>query len=361
MRALIVTWDGGGNLPPMLGIARGLADRGDRVRVLGHEVQRTAIGAAGLAFTPIRRGRDYVSAKPRGTVDGVLGLAALFADRGIGADALAMLAEEPADVVLVDCLLWGATDELAGTDVPVVSVVHSVADFFARNARGPLGMLARLRGTNPVAALDRAALTLVTTRPDFEPPGRSPARARHTGFVWQGQPVAATSGARPQVLVSFSTTAFPGQGRALQHALDALESLDVDVVATTGAVDPAALRAPSNARVVRYLDHAEVLPTTSLVIGHGGHATTARALSAGIPVLIMPMHPLMDQPDVGRAVTRLGVGAMLPKTASPSRIRDAANRLLSDSAVRAAARELGTQARAHNGADIAIEILRGLA
>ncbi|CAN5166703.1 hypothetical protein BH09ACT5_BH09ACT5_03750 [soil metagenome] len=360
MRALIVTWDGGGNLPPMLGIARALADRGDRVRVLGHEVQRTAIAAAGLDFTPIRRGRDYVSANPRGTVDGVLGLAALFADRGIGVDALAMLADEPADVVLVDCLLWGATDELAGADVPVVSVVHSIADFFARNARGPLGMLARLRGTNPVAALDRAALTLVTTRPDFEPPGRAPAGARHTGFVWQGQPVVAAPGDRPRVLLSFSTTAFPGQGRALQHALDALEPLEVDIVAATGSVDPATLHAPSNARVVCHLDHAELLPTTSLVIGHGGHATTARALSAGIPVLVMPMHPLMDQPDVGRAVARLGVGAMLPKSASPSRIRVSASRLLTDSAVRAAAQELGTEARAHNGADAAVEILRGL-
>jgi UDP:flavonoid glycosyltransferase YjiC (YdhE family) len=361
MRVLVVTWDGGGNLPPMLGIARALARRGDQVRVLGHEVQRAAIEQAGLSFTPFQRGRDYVSAEPRGTVQGVLGLAALFADRGIGADAAALLAEESAEMVLVDCLLWGAIDELANTGVPVVSVVHSIADFFDRNARGPLGMLARLRGTNPVAALDRAALTLVTTRSDFEPKEVSGVRERHTGFVWQEEPVRAVAQGRPQVLVSFSTTAFPGQSRALRHVLDALAPLDLDVVATTGAVDPAALRAPSNARVLRHLDHAELLPTTSLVVGHGGHATTARALSAGIPVLVMPMHPLMDQPAVGRAVTRLNVGAMLPKSASTSRIRDAAEHLLTDGAIRKAAQEMGAQSRARDGAEFAAAALDELA
>lgn len=356
MRVLIVTWDGGGNLPPMLGIAVALAARGDRVRVLGHEVQRTSIERAGLSFTPIRLGRDYVSAEPRGTVDGVLGLAALFADRGIGADARRMLTEESADVVLVDCLLWGATDEIAATGVPVVSVVHSIADFFDRNARGPLGAIARIRGTNPVAALGRAALTLVTTRADFEPPGFR-GGAVHTGFVWQGHPVAAVATGRHRVLVSFSTTAFPGQARTLQRVLDALADVDVDVTVTSGAVDPDALVAPQNARIARQQDHAELLPTTSLVIGHGGHATTARALSAGIPVLVIPMHPLMDQPAVGRAVARLGVGAMLPKSASVASIRVAAQRLLSDGPLRDAARRMGAEARHRDGALEALDAL----
>jgi UDP:flavonoid glycosyltransferase YjiC (YdhE family) len=344
----------------MLGIARSLARRGDRVRVLGHQVQRAAIETAGLPFTPIRTGRDYVSARPRGSIDGVLGLSALFADRGIGADARALLSEEPADVVLVDCLLWGAIDELADTGVPVVSVVHSIADFFARNAAGPLGLLARIRGTHAPAALARAALTLITTRPDFEPSGGRGATSRHTGFVWQREPVAAARRARPMVLVSFSTTSFPGQRAALQRTLDALASADVDVVVTSGAVDPADLRAPGNARVVRHQDHAELLPTTAAVIGHGGHATTARALSAGIPVLVMPMHPLMDQPAVGTAVTRLGVGAMLPKSASPARIRGAVDRLLTDPAIRAAAARMGAEARTRDGAEEAVAALDDL-
>ena len=36
---LFVTWDGGGNVPPALGIAAELQQRGHRVRVIGHPVQ----------------------------------------------------------------------------------------------------------------------------------------------------------------------------------------------------------------------------------------------------------------------------------------------------------------------------------
>jgi UDP:flavonoid glycosyltransferase YjiC (YdhE family) len=353
--ALLITWDGGGNLPPALGIGRELARRGMRVRVLGNAVQRDAVTAAGLEFIPFTHGRDHISAEPRGTVDGVLRLVALFADRGIARDAEALLTREPADVVLVDCLLWGAMQQLTADGHQVVNLVHSMAGYFDGNARGPVGMLARLRGADGVAAARDAALTLVTTRADFESGPRSD--ETHTGFVWQGTPVEAVGASIPRVLISFSTTVFPGQRAALQRAIDALAHEDLEVIVTTGAVDPAELRAGPNTTLLRRRDHGEILPSTSLVIGHGGHATTARALSAGIPVLVIPMHPLMDQPAVGRAVERIGAGATLPKTASPLRIRAAALRLLSDDTVRATARRIGEEARELDGAVVAADAL----
>lgn len=45
---LFVTWDGGGNLPPALGIATELQRRGDTVRFLGHAQQRNVIENGGL-------------------------------------------------------------------------------------------------------------------------------------------------------------------------------------------------------------------------------------------------------------------------------------------------------------------------
>ena len=327
--------------------------------MLGHAVQRAAIERAGLPFTSISRGRDYVSAHPRGTIDGVLGLTALFADRGIAADALDVLERWPADIVVVDCLLWGTLQALEEAAVPVVSLVHSSAAYFERNARGPVGLLARLRGADAARALRGTSGELVTTRADFEP-GPRPDREVHTGFVWQGAPIEAVAQQRPQVLVSFSTTTFPGQARALQRVLDALGERPVDAIATTGAVDPSTLRAADNVRIERRIDHSELLPTTSLVIGHGGHATTARALGHGIPLLIMPMHPLMDQPAIGRAVQRLGVGAMLPKSASVSRIQAEVRRLLADSPVQDAARRFGVEVRERDGASVAADALHRL-
>ena len=44
---LFVTWDGGGNVPPALGIAAELAGRGHRTRFLGHASQEADLRAAG--------------------------------------------------------------------------------------------------------------------------------------------------------------------------------------------------------------------------------------------------------------------------------------------------------------------------
>ncbi len=58
-RALIVTWDGGGNVPPMLRIGRELADRGQELLVIGHEQQREEITQVGIDFTSYRQGRPF--------------------------------------------------------------------------------------------------------------------------------------------------------------------------------------------------------------------------------------------------------------------------------------------------------------
>ncbi len=361
-RLLIVTMDGGGNLPPALGIAREVERRGGSARFLGNEAQRASVEAEGLRFEAFREGRDYVSSAPRSTVGAIADLTGLFADRGIGRDAIASIAAEPVDLVLVDCLLWGATIEIAAAGIPVVSLVHSQWQYFRGNARGPVGVIARMRGANPLAAESAVLGTVVTTRPEFEDDRgvASPAGVAHTGFVWQGIPVERTDTTPPRVLVSFSTTSFPGQAAALQRVLGALGDLPVEVTMTTGAVDPASLRVPSNARVERRIDHAQLLPTTRLVIGHGGHATTSRALAHGIPVLVMPMHPLMDQPAIGRAVERLGLGRVIPKSSSPQVIRAAASALLADESVDAAARAIGTRIRARDGAVTAVDELERL-
>lgn len=363
MRVLFVTADAGGNLPPALGIAREIERRGGTARFLGHEAQRTTVERAGLRFETFRRGRDHVAARPRGTVAAIRDLTALFADKGIGDDAVESAAAGQDDVVVVDCLLWGALDRTVLSGLTVASLVHSQWTYFERLARGPIGVLGRLRGVNPVAAAHAARLILVATRRDFEPDPHAafPAKVRHLGFVRQDPPEKATPNPdRQRVLVSFSTTSLPGQRRALQRVLDALDGLPVEVIATTGAVDPAALRHPAGARVVRHADHGTLLPSTSLVIGHGGHATTARALAHGIPMLIMPMHPLMDQPAIGRALVRHGAARGLGKSARPATIRAAVRDLLADGPHRAAAGRLGDETRAVDGATVAVDALTEL-
>jgi UDP:flavonoid glycosyltransferase YjiC (YdhE family) len=357
MDALFVTVDGGGNLPPALGIAREIVRRGGTARFLGHEPQRRPIEQAGFGFTPVREGRPYDAAAPRGTVSGLRELTAVFADRGVGADALRLAHAAPTDVVIVDCLLLGALDTLVRAGLPTVSLVHTLWSFFEGEARGPVGAILRLRGVRMKKVLRSPALSLVTVRADFEPP--APDRVRHVGPVWQDPPRAAEPPAgRPRVLVSLSTTRFPGQDRTLQNILDAVGALDVEAIVTTGpTIDPADLRTPGNATVHRYLDHGDILPTTSLVIGHGGHSTAARALAYGIPMLVLPMHPLMDQAAIGRAIERHGAGRVLPRSARPDTIRAAVRDLLADGPHREAAAKLGVDIRQQDGAATAVDIL----
>jgi UDP:flavonoid glycosyltransferase YjiC (YdhE family) len=140
--------------------------------------------------------------------------------------------------------------------------------------------------------------------------------------------------------------------------MDALAETPARVTVTTGpAVDPADLRAPRNAAIHRFVPHAELMPSASLVIGHGGHSTTMLALAHGLPVLVLPMNTGFDQPAIGRLVQQHGAGLTLRGSAGAGRIGEAALRILRDPSYREAARGLGTQLRGVGGAAAAADLL----
>jgi UDP:flavonoid glycosyltransferase YjiC (YdhE family) len=64
MRALVVTWGPGGNLPPLLGAARLLARRGHEVTVLASAETRAPAEQAGLPVVGFRRSPPPMSALP---------------------------------------------------------------------------------------------------------------------------------------------------------------------------------------------------------------------------------------------------------------------------------------------------------
>jgi UDP:flavonoid glycosyltransferase YjiC (YdhE family) len=85
------------------------------------------------------------------------------------------------------------------------------------------------------------------------------------------------------------------------------------VVTTGPAIRPDDLKVLVNAEVHSYLPHADVLPTVSLVIGHGGHGTTMAALSRDLPIIVLPMAKFMDQYKIGQVLEQAGAGRLLPK------------------------------------------------
>jgi UDP:flavonoid glycosyltransferase YjiC (YdhE family) len=240
-------------------------------------------------------------------------------------------------------------------------LVHTFYEYLTRRwRRGPLGLIAGLKGQRPLRLWSSAASVLVAALPELDPASRleQPTTVHHTGPIWPAGPIAPAPAALDgqQVLVSLSTIHYDGQAAALQSIVDAIADLPVRAIVTTGhAVDPARLRAPRNVEAHRYLPHTGVMPKVSLVIGHGGHGTTMQALAHDLPLVIMPMHPMLDQPMIGRVLQQPGAARVVRKTATPDQIRAAISEMLGTGPHRQAAARLGAHIRASDGAQLAAD------
>jgi UDP:flavonoid glycosyltransferase YjiC (YdhE family) len=362
-RILIVTWDGGGNVPPMLGIAGELQRRDHQVRVLGHPQQRDVVVSAGLMFVGYRHARPW---SPNIAATGARFLLrflfGVFTDPGPGRDVRDELVREPVDLALVDSMTLSGLRAAERAGVLTAVLMHTFHRYHTHEwSCGPIGVVAALRGMRPGRLWNAADRVLVATDSALDPSAqrRLPANVRYTGVVQAPiQPGAPED--KPLVLVSLSTIFFEGQKETLQAILDALETLPIRGVVTTGAVAPGALRVPANIEAHQHLRHDDIMPAASLVIGHGGHSTTMRALAHGIPLLIMPMHRILDQPMIGKAVAAVGAGRVLPKTASAEEIRTEVRSLLRDPSYRNAAVAAGDRIRSCNGASAAANELESL-
>ena len=357
---VFATVNAGGNVPPLLRIAAEVARRGHRVRVLGHEPQRTTFERAGLEFHAYRDPEPWDPTTPQSTFAGLRG----FLRQLAGADTGAALSDllEPDSVAVVDCMMLSALRAAQNAGVPTVSVVHSFHAYFDGPwRRGPLGIAARFKGLNARQLWQNSDAVLICADRELDPAG---SKEWPASFVWTGpvQPAVpeAVAVTPPRVLASLSTLAFPGQPEAVQNILDGLAGAPVDIVLTTGpAVDPADLRAPANAQVHAFLPHDEVMADCSAVIGHGGHSTTMLALAHGLPLVILPMHPMLDQAMVGKAVEGAGAGVSIKRTSSPEAIRAALETVMDETHRRAAA-AIGERWRGADGAAVAADSILAL-
>lgn len=355
---LFVTFDGGGNVPPMLAVASQLQARGHDIRVMGHPVQAEGIQRAGLRFIGFENARTFRGA----THNSPLVWNAMFGDRAMGRDVLAELDARPADQVVIDCLTFGAIEAVAERGIPYVLLEHTFHGYCAGMwLRGPMGVGLRLRRFKTRELVEGAATRLVLALQALDPvsaTGQPAENVVHAGPVATGQPADASE---PTVLASLSTVNFPGMTKAMQNIIDALAILRVRGLVTTGpAISGTQLRVPNNVEVHDYVPHTELMPKVSLVIGHGGHATTMTALAHDLPLLVMPMHPLLDQKMIGAAVEKAGAGRLLKKTAKPAAIAAAVQELLADGPHREAAALLGKQIRTASGASTGADHLEAL-
>jgi UDP:flavonoid glycosyltransferase YjiC (YdhE family) len=417
-RILMAVIDGGGTVPPALGVAASLIGRGHRVRVLADPTVETSARAAGCAFTPWTSAPhvdtlDDQTAEldaiehgsPRQRLQGLRRLAGGRATRGFADDVLAAVRTHPTDGVVVEAALPGM---LIGAEAAGLPCAGMMANIYVRPSPGlPLpmtawspgpGRLVRLRdglagrgaglatkalarplnriragyGLAPVGdvleQLDHLDRVLVLSSAGFEFPTRLPPNVRYVGPQlddpdWAGggeqwRP----EGSAPLVLVAMSSV-YQRQTEQLRKVATALGWLPVRAVITTGrAVRPESVPAPPNVRVVRSAPHRQVLREASLVVTHAGHGTVMKTLSAGVPMVCIPMG--RDQHANTTRVLRLGAGVRIGKSAPASRIADAIRRVLDEPTFTAyaqnAAQMLAAEAAAHPSAADEIETMIGI-
>jgi UDP:flavonoid glycosyltransferase YjiC (YdhE family) len=132
---------------------------------------------------------------------------------------------------------------------------------------------------------------------------------------------------RPVVYVTFGTL-FNTNLDLFKLALEALADEPVDVVMTVGrGQDPGALAPfPANARVVQLIPQAELLPSCSVVVHHGGAGTTFGALAHGVPQVILPQGA--DNYEHAAMCERAGTAITLrPEMLSPANLAAAVRRV----------------------------------
>jgi rhamnosyltransferase subunit B len=85
--------------------------------------------------------------------------------------------------------------------------------------------------------------------------------------------------------------------------------------------------------VCSYADMAWLLKQTKIIIHHGGIGTTAQALRAGVPQIILPDR--FDQPDNAQRIARLGLGgAVMKDVYSPEKWVETIQQVLDSTVIR---------------------------
>jgi UDP:flavonoid glycosyltransferase YjiC (YdhE family) len=332
-RFLIISWDGGGNVPPALNLGARLVRLGHRVRVLGWESMQSRAATAGLEFTAYRSVPPWPSGVTFEQAWKKRIIPALFGE-GTRDDIQTEIKDFAPDAVVVDCMV-GAGLEVADTlGLPRAVLIHVLYSMFMDKWGN------KVTRANNAAYLDRAGQVLVLVPPGFETAYQLPPNTLDVGPISDPNPspplraglteLLAEPG-QPWVLLSLGTT-LQDQARALPRILEAVARLPIRVLLTLDSgLHPSVINPPANVTVCGFVPHDLLLPHMAAVVSHGGLSTITGGLAAGVPLVCIPQG--RDQPDNAERVVASGVGRAVSKHAKPAEIAAAIEAVLTDPAV----------------------------
>ena len=353
MRVLVVSTPGAGHVTPLLPLIGALRDAGDDVLVASGPEARAAFEKTGARFEQAGCSQADVMARLVERTRGVPGdgipperILHYFLPRAFGEVAVAEMIDdvlrlgrefEPDLVVFEAFALAGP---LAADVLGVPAVAHMFgplppieAVVLANDAVSPIW---RAHGrTSPGWAGMYRDLTIQICPPSLEvaevPVGAS-MFLRPTSA-----PIAPTIVTDPpSVYVTFGTL-FNTNLDLFRLVIAALADEPLDLVVTVGRdQDPAALLPqPANVRIERFIPQADLLPTCSAVVHHGGAGTTFGALAHGVPQVVLPQGA--DNFEHAGMCDAAGVAvALYPDSVTPDRVAAAVREVLTEPRYRAA-------------------------
>jgi zeaxanthin glucosyltransferase len=162
------------------------------------------------------------------------------------------------------------------------------------------------------------------------------------------------SGQEPFVYVSFGSF-LSVRGDVLARVAAAIRVCGLRAAIAVGSADRAELgELPTDWLVREFLPQVTLLDSATLAVTHGGNNSVTEAVTAGVPMLVLPFST--DQFAGAAAIERAGIGAALdPNSATAGQIEAALRSLLA--ADRSPSRELADSLQAMPGRERAFDAL----
>jgi zeaxanthin glucosyltransferase len=404
-----------GHLNPMCTIARELLDRGHRVTLFGvPDIQARVATVMGLDFAQIGATEFPLGAidlmyKELGQKSNLDGLKYTLA--WMGREAQMLFAEGPAaieargiDLLLIDQTTVAGSSIAEFLGLPFVTICNAlpinrepmVPPFFTTwtyqntwwaKVRNQLGnsllnyltesvwqaLRTQRQAWKLPLLVDREAgfsqlLQLSQLPPEFDFPRQRLAQMNYVG------PFQAPTSSEP---ISFAGVDFPWdrltEKPLIYASLGTLQNQQLDIFANIAAAcvdvdaqlvislgdpdrDPSEIRLAGNPIVVAYAPHAALIARSSLVVTHAGLNTVIGSLSAGVPIVAIPI--TNEQPGIAARLVRTGAGEMVPiEQLTVDRLKQSIERVLTDPSYRQQAQRMQSIVQQSGGVKRAVDLI----
>jgi rhamnosyltransferase subunit B len=420
MRVLITCWGSFGDLFPYLGLALELAKRGHTPALATSPYYRSLVEAEGVEFHPVRPDIDPTDfALIRRLMDLRRGTEVIVREMLAPAvrDAFDDLqrAARGADLLVTHPVTFAGPIVADALRLPWVSSVLAPMSFFSMTdlptfPMMPIALHRQLHRLGPLAARPLISLARRTTRPWMEPvvalrrelglPAAGdplyegqfsprltlalfsrllgepqpdwPPHTQVTGFVFYNGALAMSDElltfldrGEPPIVFTLGSSAVGAAGDFYRESTAAAALLGARAVLLVGR-DPASHPRgplPPGVIAVESAPHQNLFPRAAVIVHQGGVGTTAQAMRAGRPMLVVPH--AHDQPDNAFRVMKLGAARILrPGRYTAARAAAHIRALLSEPEYERRASQAGVLVRAEEGVEraaAAIEACRNFA